>query len=309
MRGRNIIRILLCIVALPVITMSVIVACCMTAGFFKQQIDASFEEEITEPIIESTTEIQPERIPLADLLTEYLEESHIPLDQIAYCVDDLISEERYSWRAEEDLFAASLYKLPLTMAWLDKVNRGECALESYLYYDPSYYEAGGPIGDLYAAPVYLDLETLVHAALLYSDNTAGHILFENMGGWLAYKAYIAGYSDAYQSDVWYTYYNCTNAAFMNDVLKRLYDQPHTYAMIRNDLSQALPSQYFNTYEALGIMQKYGRWDYVNNICGLSEEGHPFVMTVMSELGDDGETVMADMFEIVYAYMNEGGGSQ
>lgn len=168
--------------------LSIVVCLCLGLVIGSFIFDGKFEAEVAEDTTEKTSKqeevVVNTREPstqLIDSINAYLTENGISQEQIGISIRSLDGIEAYEINGDVEFTAASVYKLPLAMIWYEKVNNGEITLQDTLYYDPAYYESGAGVADEYAAGSNITLETLLNSLIIKSDNTAGHILFENLG--------------------------------------------------------------------------------------------------------------------------------
>ncbi len=239
---------------------------------------------------------------LQTYIDDYLIENNISSDSLQYCIEDLETHTRYSQNEYENVFAASIYKLPLAMIYYEKINTGEYTSDSLFTYEAFHYEAGGPIGSNCSVGDQIALSKLLHDMILCSDNTAGHILFENLGGWVSFKEAISKYSSIAQEDYFYSYDNVLNASFVSDVLSYLYKHSNDYTQLIADLKNAMPDDYLATSVDAEIAQKYGNYGIYKNAAGIIYGDHPYSIAIFTSLGNQ-NTVIGDINAICYAYFN------
>lgn len=158
---------------------------------------------------------------LSEKITTYLEENKIAPDKISFCIRDISTGEETAFNETMDFTAASVYKLPLAMLYYEAVETGDISLETKLLYQAKAYEPGGPIGDNYAFGSKIPLETLLFHLLVHSDNTAGHILFESMGGWSEFRNQAQKYARHSLKDSFFSRKNILTAEYTADVLQYL----------------------------------------------------------------------------------------
>jgi beta-lactamase class A len=78
---------------------------------------------------------------------------------------------------------ASTIKLPLALALLDRVDKGELALTDMIEVLPAEMNPAGPIGDEFIHPgVALSIANLLEPMITRSCNTATDVLFRVLGG-------------------------------------------------------------------------------------------------------------------------------
>ena len=170
---------------------------------------------------------------------------------------------------KDEFIAASIYKLPLAMLYYDKVNEGEYTLDSTFTYSGYMHEDAGVISSDYGIGSQVPLSDLLNDLIIYSDNDAGHILYENLGGWKEYKEAMTKYTDSI-SENYYTMDNVTTANTMNDVVTYLYDHKEDYKGLIKNMEEAEPGEYLDRDTQLSMPQKYGMNDSALNSVGFLE---------------------------------------
>lgn len=206
---------------------------------------------------------------LAKDIEAYFQENGIDHEKVAYCITDLEHNIKYSMNEKDEFIAASIYKLPLAMLYYDKVNEGEYTLDSTFTYSGYMHEDAGVISSDYGIGSQVPLSGLLNDLIIYSDNDAGHILYENLGGWKEYKEAMTKYTDSI-SENYYTMDNVTTANTMNDVVTYLYDHKEDYKGLIKNMEEAEPGEYLDRDTQLSMPQKYGMYDSALNSVGFVE---------------------------------------
>lgn len=237
---------------------------------------------------------------LAKDIEAYFQENGIDHEKVAYCITDLEHNIKYSMNEKDEFIAASIYKLPLAMLYYDKVNEGEYTLDSTFTYSGYMHEDAGVISSDYGIGSQVPLSDLLNDLIIYSDNDAGHILYENLGGWKEYKEAMTKYTDSI-SENYYTMDNVTTANTMNDVVTYLYDHQEDYKGLIKNMEKAEPGEYLDRDTQLSMPQKYGMYDYALNSVGFVECNTSYSIVVLTSLGDKGADVMANINRIAYEH--------
>lgn len=237
---------------------------------------------------------------LAKDIEAYFQENGIDHEKVAYCITDLEHNIKYSMNEKDEFIAASIYKLPLAMLYYDKVNSGDYTMDSTFTYSEFMHEDAGVISSNYAIGSQIPLSDLLDALIVYSDNDAGHILFENLGGWKEYKEAMTKYTSSI-SDNYYSEDNVSTANTMNDVITYLYAHKDEYQGLVDNMKKAEPGEYLDRDIKQGMPQKYGMYDYALNSVGFVECETPYSIVVLTSLGDKGEDVMAKINSIAYEH--------
>lgn len=237
---------------------------------------------------------------LAKDIEAYFQENGIDHEKVAYCITDLEHNIKYSMNEKDEFIAASIYKLPLAMLYYEKVNEGEYTLDSTFTYSGYMHEDAGVISSDYGIGSQVPLSDLLNDLIIYSDNDAGHILYENLGGWKEYKEAMTKYTDSI-SENYYTMDNVTTANTMNDVVTYLYDHKEDYKGLIKNMEEAEPGEYLDRDTQLSMPQKYGMYDSALNSVGFVECNTSYSIVVLTSLGDKGADVMANINRIAYEH--------
>lgn len=237
---------------------------------------------------------------LAKDIEAYFQENGIDHEKVAYCITDLEHNIKYSMNEKDEFIAASIYKLPLAMLYYDKVNEGEYTLDSTFTYSGYMHEDAEVISSDYGIGSQVPLSDLLNDLIIYSDNDAGHILYENLGGWKEYKEAMTKYTDTI-SENYYTMDNVTTANTMNDVVTYLYDHKEDYKGLIKNMEEAEPGEYLDRDTQLSMPQKYGMYDSALNSVGFVECNTSYSIVVLTSLGDKGADVMANINRIAYEH--------
>lgn len=237
---------------------------------------------------------------LAKDIEAYFQENGIDHEKVAYCITDLEHNIKYSMNEKDEFIAASIYKLPLAMLYYDKVNDGEYTLDSTFTYSGYMHEDAGVVSSNYGIGSQVPLSDLLDDLIEYSDNDAGHILYENLGGWKEYKEAMTKYTDSI-SENYYTEDNVSTANTMNDVVTYLYEHKEDYKDLIENMEKAEPGEYLDRDTQLSMPQKYGMYDSALNSVGFVECNTPYSIVVLTDLGDKGADVMANINRIAYEH--------
>lgn len=263
-----------------------------------QGISEIGEDQNTE--VENKDNSQYIDMSLAKDIEAYFQENGIDYEKVAYCITDLEHNIKYSMNEKDEFIAASIYKLPLAMLYYDKVNEGEYTLDSTFTYSGYMHEDAGVISSDYGIGSQVPLSDLLNDLIIYSDNDAGHILYENLGGWKEYKEAMTKYTDSI-SENYYTMDNVTTANTMNDVVTYLYDHKEDYKGLIKNMEEAEPGEYLDRDTQLSMPQKYGMYDSALNSVGFVECNTSYSIVVLTSLGDKGADVMANINRIAYEH--------
>lgn len=198
------------------------------------------------------------------------------------------------------------------MLWYDKIKEGSASYSDTLLYTANmkevedYENPTQPIVRKYRVGDSIPLENLLEAGALYSDNIAGHMLFENLGGYTAYKIMAADYSDSPQSkDFTDASVNVLNPDYTMDLAYKLYHDQGTYDDLKYWLINTATGSFLNRNGYKGYIQKIGNLDEVRNVIGYLPGEFPYSISIYSAIDKvEGEQVMADIGDICYNYFSQ-----
>lgn len=261
-----------------------------------------------DPIIVETQPVEEEifnSLSLNQRIDQYLDELDIDPDLFGYKITDLESYESISHNSDIEYISASMYKLPLAMLYYDEIYNGYSTFDDLLLYEDWMGEEGGPIYYDYLPGQYLDLAYLLNVVIEASDNTAGHILYTNMGGWEYTRELILKYSSYEASPYHYDGLNYMTSDFVNDVLIHIYENQEKYEHLIESMDYAQQDSFLNYTIHDLIPQKTGNNDNGTAAGGINFRNHPYTISFLSHLGyDQAQEVMGNISKIVYNYYKE-----
>ena len=154
------------------------------------------------------------------------------------------------------------------------------------------HEGAGVISSNYGIGSQVPLSDLLNDLIIYSDNDAGHILYENLGGWKEYKEAMTKYTNSISE-------NYLTSMLPN--VEELYDHKEDYKVLIKNMEKAEPGEYLDRDTQLSMPQKYGMYDYALNSVGFVECNTSYSIVVLTSLGDKGADVMANINRIAYEH--------
>lgn len=240
---------------------------------------------------------------LVKAIQAYFDETNLDMHDVSISIRSVDGSFDYGFQADQSRIAASVYKFPLAVIWYERINDNRISLSDTLTYSQGMYEEGGPIGDTYEYGAQIPLEELLYDMIVYSDNTAGHILFESLGGWNDFVSIAADYSSHSLPQECYEGENLMTANFMADVASYVYSNKENFAPLISFLKQSMPENYLNLTIQCDAAQKYGSYGSSTNVVGFVEAKNPYVISIFTEYGEYGEQVIGDINEICYRYFN------
>ena len=262
----------------------------------------TIQEESSLPSQEEPTYTQ--ELHLKNIIENYLDEQGISKDGLSIYISSFDGQERYTLNEDIDFFGASLYKVPLAMIYYEYINQGLYHYEDTFLYESYHFEAGGPISEDYEPGTYFTLADLLHYMIVDSDNTAGHILFENLGGWIAFKELGSVYGIVENTDTYYSYDNVFTASYLHDCLNYLYQHQDSFSLLIEDMENTFDHDFLNRYIDVPVAQKYGYYDPALNVMGFVEATSPYSIVILSEYGYDFVEHIGRINELCYKYFNK-----
>ncbi|HEV2952657.1 MAG TPA: serine hydrolase [Candidatus Dormibacteraeota bacterium] len=205
---------------------------------------------------------------------------------VAVALRELDSAEPESWslNAQDSFEAGSTYKLPALEAEAEELAAGQVRLDDQLCYQDSDWE-DGPFGD-YSDGACYSRGDLMNRVGQYSDNTAAHILVDDLGGPQALQDFATEYG-AVGSD--FANSNTTTAADLaalmeaeaSGVLGGEAAQKILYPLITNTIFEAgLPA---GVPAGVQVVHKVGLIDASVNDAGLIlAPGGRYVVVVLTD---------------------------
>lgn len=233
----------------------------------------------------------------------YLQSENVDLDDISYTICDQDNGEVYSYNEDVEFTAASTYKLPLAMLYYDKIREGTVSLDSTYCYRASMYEENSVLVGKYAVNTQIPLSEILEDLIVYSDNVAGHILFEYLGGWEKFKEDTLEYTELL-SDNYLTNDNVMTTHQMSDILNYLYQNKDDYSDLIENMKKSKVNDYLDCEIQIGMPQKYGALNAYCNAAGFVEATYPYTIVVYTQLGDDGIRIMGHINQICFNHFNE-----
>lgn len=250
---------------------------------------------------------------LADLeaqIDEYLTSHNYDKTKVSWAIQDLVTlEVAESDNSRENFTAASTYKLPVCVYYYEEIAAGRINPSDQLEYTEEMREdeddenLNQPIHRKYKVGDKIPIDELLEAALLYSDNIAGHMLYSHMGGYQEFKEIVAKYSDVPQAKSFFEETsNSINADYMMRLLNHIYFTPGTFNDLKYWLQYTAPDTFLNRTMQYTYIQKIGNINSVRNAVGIYNGMTPYTLSIYTDISKkDGMDILADLGELVYNY--------
>ncbi len=196
------------------------------------------------------------------------------------------------WNADQWMYSASLYKVPVSMLLAEKEAAGELTQDTV-------------IANQYANGTLSHLES---TALTFSNNDSGHALVEYMGGSYAGKCAdqivkFTSLPESYFTSDDFNNLSYYTARFMTHVMKTLYDGgEEAFPHVIEYLLDAQPGEYYNSGNgpsSYAIAQKYGAFveqngNNNNHCAAIIYTPTPVIVVVMTKNVGDYQRIIAEV---------------
>ena len=243
-----------------------------------------------EPAAETATENSGiiDAAELQQWMDSFVQEHNLNQNYMRFSVGFWYSGTGESWYYDADqwMYSASLYKVPVSMLMAEKEAAGELTLDSVV---------NGTT-----------LEYLESTALVYSNNDSGHSMVSWLGGTYAGKCsdMTIKFTDLPESYFEQDFYDVSyyTARYMTQVMSTLYQGGDAkFPHVLDYLKQAQPEDYYNRNTELKnnytIAQKFGAYEEGNgnnnNHCAaVIYTPNPIVVTVMTRNVGEYQNIIA-----------------
>ena len=206
------------------------------------------------------------------------------------------------WNADQWMYSASLYKVPVSMLLAEKEAAGELTQDTV-------------ITNQYASGTLAHLES---TALTFSNNDSGHALVEYMGGSYAGKCAdqivkFTSLPESYFTSDDFNNLSYYTARFMTHVMKTLYDGgEEAFPHVIEYLLDAQPGEYYNSGNgpsSYAIAQKYGAFveqngNNNNHCAAIIYTPTPVIVVVMTKNVGDYQRRIAEVGSYLAGYALE-----
>lgn len=205
------------------------------------------------------------------LVEEFIAQYEVRSDWVAFGYKNLVTGEEHYHNGDTYMVAASMFKVPLTMVYAEKVANGEM--------------------DWSTTVGAIPLETLVEGCIIDSNNAYATTLWSVLGNgaYRTYREVIAPYmgEDAATVDPKYYENNYFTPRQLIYCLDLLYNQQERFPRIIETMQRAEPSMYFKYAEQrFDIAHKYGYlqadWHTYINDCGLAFTDDPIALVCFTD---------------------------
>jgi hypothetical protein len=282
--GRKILSLIMTILVLG----SMCTAACAEAAPAEETAAAAPGDAAALPAAEDSGIIDANE--LQQWMDSFVQEHNLNQNYMRFSVGFWYSGTGDSWYYDADqwMYSASLYKVPVSMLMAEKEAAGELTQDSVV---------NGTT-----------LEYLESTALIYSNNDSGHSMVSWLGGTYSGKCsdMTIKFTDLPESYFEQDFYDVSyyTARYMTQVMSTLYQGGDAaFPHVLDYLKQAQPDDYYNRNPALKgsytIAQKFGAYEEGNgnnnNHCAaVIYTPNPIVVTVMTRNIGDYQSIIAEV---------------
>ena len=222
------------------------------------------------------------------LVEEFLSAAQIDPETVAMGYYNTVTGEEHYFRGDVLVTGGSIYKLPLTMYYSEKLYEGEIS------WDTTFNG--------------YDYKTLLHSVICNSSNEMAAMLVSAIGTDSEFRRTICPYLgvDPDAVDSRFLILNDFSAQQMIHCLKMLYSEPERYPGVIDHMLHATPDEYFEqVVDDYDIGQKYG-WYIENNnnyisCVGFVEMEEPILITILTDNCRLGKKVLGDYCALMCEY--------
>lgn len=222
---------------------------------------------------------------LDEVLSLYMDAHSLSEKNFSMAWHDLTTGDEWLFNADEFKVVASIYKLPLNMAYTDMLASGEVSADDQL---PGYTVDGA-----------------MKLSIIYSDNRAAHKLIAALGlSQHDYGMLLARHSGMDESELPREFFSGSkmSARFVLNNLVYLYENSDFYSELIERMKAANPGQYFRLgNDGYEIAHKYGAINSILNDCGIVYTPRPFALVVLTHGLGRPEIVLSELCAIMTDY--------
>ena len=189
-----------------------------------------------------------------EVVAEFFESKRVDPAQVTLGYYNTVTGEEHFHQPDKYMVGGSVYKVPLNMAFAEKIYNGEMEWDKPL--------------------PYLDYETMMRKSIISSNNEiSGTLMIQLAGGYWGFLNYVAPYLGVDTANVDFSYYNerFTARQYIT-CLKLLYNESERFPKIIDAMLEAEPENYFRFSERrYDIAHKYG-WLESNWVLSINDVG-------------------------------------
>jgi len=220
----------------------------------------------------------------------------------SFVILNLDTNETYTYNEKQPYYAASLYKIPIAIAALKEVEKGNLSMNSLYSYYPQDFADGTGILVQNKFGTNFTLEKLLNTLIKDSDNVSQNILLRTLPNNSIKEAFSIVSQNNYLND------NIATAEEINNYFKVIYDGNYLNnedkAYLLDLLSNTSFDDRINRYLNPGITfsHKVGSWPGNYHDCGLAfTKSSTYTLCLMSGNADYAEFI--DVSKRIASFFN------
>lgn len=269
-------------------------------------VSSLYTKEQSKELLVSADELANGRVHMqefANLIERYLAKKKLAPEHVAIELYNFKRNEHFALNENKYFVAASTYKFPLAVIYYDLLRKGTVKKTSSLQLDESevmdpYGVGANSVGSL------INVVDLLNPMILYSDNTAAHMLFEELGGFRRYKELVCENVNLPKDPKYLADGNHISTTILSTFAKKVYENQENYEALLCNMQKAEPVHYLNLLPSMHnvMVQKYGSYEAALNSVGLQLKGdEQYSLVVLTDLGQAGEQVVGEISALAYAF--------
>lgn len=237
-----------------------------------------------------------------EIITRVMKANNLNKSNFAFFYYSPEDEEEYIYNPDTMFNAASTIKVPLNMIYEDLKNKGELKNTTTYKLQASDIEEGdGDTSTDYKINQTIPLSYLQEQSIRNSDNTATNMLIRELGGFTAFRNMLPEFSDENLPSSFYKN-NETNAAYMLDVMKYLYEHRSDYATLIEYMKHASEGSFLQeSTDMFTIAQKYGDYDTYLHSIGIVYTPEPYIVGIYTNDCVNAYNIILEINESLIAY--------
>ena len=271
----------------------------------EEQQTAEQPEISQEPSPEPTVEPEEDEN-IKALVQNVIAEKELSENSFEFFYYNINTQKYYFYNEDKYMTAASSIKMPLAMAYYDKINAGKISLDDKITYTKDSYEPGaGATASMYKVGSKVPVKYLIEQSIVNSDNTATNILINNIG-YEEYRLEVAEYStDEQELPEEFYEGNITSAKYGYDVCNHLYNNMDKYQGLIELLKQSSGGSYLKKYlTQTEVAHKYGSYEGYTHDYGIVFGKNTYLIGIFTKGLKDPEEFIAQLSLQVYEQEEE-----
>jgi beta-lactamase class A len=244
-------------------------------------------------------------------LTEHFESTN---GTFSLYIRDILNNVDYSYNSDKQYYAASLYKLPIAVSILKKVETGGIELEDIIPYKHEDYSDGSGVISTYEIGTELTVDMLLKYLMRQSDNIAQNMLTREIDRQLM----ASSFSPVFSAEMPGTLYNENTssaenyAKYLEALFTGNYLSPSSLSYLKDIMSSTSFDDRISKHLSsdLKFAHKIGNWGYTGSWhdCGIVYGPEVYMAVCLMSENTDFETFVSSGRETA-VFINKLSGSE